>query len=34
MSVKIAREMQKNGVELDCVPIGMQALAEAVCRLK
>jgi len=34
MSVKIAREMQKNGVDLGCVPIGMQALAEAVCRLK
>ena len=34
MSVKIAREMEKKGVKLDCVPIGMQALAEAVCRLK
>ena len=34
MSVKIAREMKKNGVDLGCVPIGMQALAEAVCRLK
>ena len=26
--------MKKNGVDLGCVPIGMQALAEAVCRLK